>query len=140
MIAAYAKPLPVPDAETQPFWDACAAHELLAQRCTHCGKFRWPPAALCSHCRSWDSEWAKLDGTGEVYSYVVVHHSVVPAFAAEMPYVVAQVVLDGTDGAVRMTTNIVGCPPDKVSVGMRVAVAFEDVTPQISLAKFRPVE
>jgi uncharacterized OB-fold protein len=100
--------------------------------------FRWPPAPLCSHCRSWDFEWAKLDGSGEVFSYVVVHHSVIPAFAAEMPYVVAQVALDGTDGAVRMTTNIVECPPDDVSVGMRVEVDFDDVTSEISLPKFRP--
>jgi uncharacterized OB-fold protein len=137
-LAAYTKPLPIPDAETQPFWDACAAHELRAQRCTSCSKFRWPPAPLCPHCRSWDFEWARLDGTGEVYSYVIVHHSVVPAFAAEMPYVVAQVALDGAGGAVRMTTNIVDCPPEKVMVGMRVAVAFEDATQEISLPKFRP--
>jgi len=73
-----------------------------------------------------------------VYSYVIVHYSVVPAFATEMPYVVAQVTLDGTQEAVRMTTNIVEIPPDEVTVGMPVAVAFEDVTPEISLAKFRP--
>ena len=139
-MAAYAKPLPVPDVETQPFWDACARHELRAQRCTNCGKFRWPPGPLCSHCRSWDFEWAKLEGTGGVYSYVVVHYSVVPVFAAEMPYVVAQIGMDGTDGAVRLTTNIVDCPWEKVHVGMRVAIVWEDVTSEISLAKFRPVE
>ena len=138
-MAAYAKPLPVPDAETQPFWDASAAHELRAQCCSNCGKFRWPPGPLCSHCRSWDFEWAELDGTGEVYSYVIVHHSVVPVFAAEIPYVVAQIELDGTDGQVRMTSNIVDFPPEQVRVGMRVAVVFEDATPEVSLPKFRPV-
>ena len=138
-MAEYAKPLPIPDTETQPFWDACARHELRAPRCTSCGRFRWPPSPLCPHCRSWDFEWAKLEGTGRVYSFVIVHYSPVPAFAEEMPYAVAQVELDGSDGAVRLTTNILDCPPDKVSVGMRVAVAFEDVTPEITLAKFRPI-
>lgn len=135
----YAKPLPVPDADTQPFWDGCREHELRAQRCTNCGKFRWPPGPLCSHCRSWDYEWVKLAGTGQVYSYVIVHYSAVPVFQAEMPYVVAQVVLDGTGGEVRLTTNVLDIPPEEVKVGMRVEVQWEDATPEISLAKFRPV-
>jgi uncharacterized protein len=139
-MAAYAKPLPVPDLETQPFWDGCAKHELRAQRCTQCGKFRWPPGPLCAHCRSWDSEWVKLDGTGVVYSFVIIHHSTHPVFATEMPYVVAQVTVDGTEGAVRLTTNILDCPPEKVEVDMRVEVVWEDVTPEISLAKFRPAD
>ena len=139
MAVEYAKPLPIPDAETQPFWDACHNHELRAPRCTSCGKFRWPPGPLCPHCRSWDYEWAQVPGTGEVYSFVVVHYSAVPVFAAEMPYVVAQVTPDGTDGEVRLTTNIVDCPVEKVEVGMKVTVVFEDVTPEITLAKFRPV-
>ena len=90
-MAGYAKPLPIPDVDTEAFWEGCHAHELRAQRCTSCRRFRWPPGPLCPHCRSWEFEWARLDGAGEVYSYVVVHHSVVPVFAAEMPYVVAQV-------------------------------------------------
>src|SRR5205823_8222769 len=64
----------------------CHAHELRAQRCTACGSFRWPPGPLCSNCRSWDFDWVALDGTGEVYSYVIVHHSVGQAFASEIPY------------------------------------------------------
>ena len=134
----YAKPLPTPDRDTAPFWEACAAHELRAQRCTTCGRFRWPPISLCPHCRSWDFEWALLPGSGKVYSYVVVHYSAVPVFAAEMPYVVAQITLDGTDEAVRLVSNIVDCPWEEVRVGMPVSVVFEDATPEFSLPKFRP--
>ncbi len=81
-----------------------------------------------------------LPGTGEVYSYVVVHYSAVPVFAAEMPYVVARITLDGTDDEVRLTSNVIGCPPDDVKKGMRVAVIFEDSTPDVSLPKFRPID
>ena len=35
-------------------------------------------------------------------------------------------------------TNVVGCAPDAVRIGMRVEVVFEDVTPEITLPKFRP--
>ena len=134
----YAKPLPVPDTDTKAFWEGCHAHELRGQRCTACGSFRWPPGPLCSICRSWDFEWVTLDGRGEVYSYVIVHHLVGQAFASEIPYVVAQVTPDGTNGAVRLTTNIVGCAPENVSVGMRVAVVWDDATDEISLPKFGP--
>jgi len=39
---------------------------------------------------------------------------------------------------VRMMTNVVGCAPDAVRIGMPVQVVFEDVTAEITLAKFRP--
>jgi uncharacterized OB-fold protein len=138
-VVQYAKPLPTIDAETRPFWEACRAHELRAQRCTGCHRFRWPPRPLCPHCRSWEAEWTALPGTGVVASYVVVHYSAVPVFAAELPYVVAHITVDGTDGALRLTSNVIDCPPDDVSVGMRVAVVFEDVTPEVTLPKFRPL-
>jgi hypothetical protein len=37
-----------------------------------------------------------------------------------------------------MTTNIVGCTPDDVRVGMPVQVTFEDVDDEISLPMFSP--
>jgi hypothetical protein len=37
-----------------------------------------------------------------------------------------------------VTTNITGCTPNEVKVGMPVIAAFEDVTPEITLVKFRP--
>ncbi len=137
-MAEYRKPLPTPDLESQPFWDACRAHRLQAPRCTGCGRFRWPPSPLCPHCRSWDYEWVPIAGTGTVYSFVVVRYSAVPAFVEDLPYVVAHITMDGTDGAVRLVSNILDCPWEKVEVGMRVEVAFEDVTPECTLPKFRP--
>lgn len=136
--AEYTKPLPAPNSDTQPFWDGCRAHELRAQRCTRCGTFRWPPRALCARCQSWDSEWVRLAGTGRVDSYVVVHHVTNAAFADDVPYAVAHVTLDGTDEQVRILSNVVGVPPERVSVGMHVEVVFDDVTAEVTLPKFRP--
>ncbi len=131
------KPLPLPDADGRPFWDACRQHELRAQRCNGCGRFRWPPRGICPACHSWEFEWQLLPGGGTVASFVVVHRAP-PAFAAEAPYVVAYVELDGTDGQVRLLSNVVGCAWQDVTVGMRVNVEFDDVTPEFSLPKFRP--
>ena len=39
---------------------------------------------------------------------------------------------------VRMLTNIVGCDPESVTIGMPVEVTFEDVTPEVSVPLFKP--
>ena len=41
------------------------------------------------------------------------------------------------DEGPRLTTNIVGCKPEDVRVGMKVVASFEDVTPDRTLVKFR---
>ncbi len=140
MAIAYTKPLPAPDPDSQPFWDACKAHELRAQRCAGCGVFRWPPQAFCPECYSWDFTWERLPGTGTVYTFTVAHYVTVPSFADDAPYVVAHVTMDGTDDRVRIVSNVIGVPWEKVHVGMRVRVRFEDVTPEISLPKYEPAE
>jgi uncharacterized OB-fold protein len=137
-MAEYAKPLPVADVDSQPFWDGCKAHELSAQRCRDCGKFRWPPQAFCPHCYSWNFDWTKLAETGVVASFVIVHYVSIPAFQEDVPYVVAHITLDGTDEQITMISNVIGCPAQDVRVGMRVRVVFEDVTADVTLPKFRP--
>ena len=36
--------------------------------------------------------------------------------------------------------NVVGIDPKEVEIGMRVEVAWDDVTPEFSLPKFRPIQ
>ena len=134
----HTKPAPVPDRDTQPFWDACQAHELRAQQCTSCGRFRWPPQPFCPSCYSWEYEWRLLSGLGQVESFTVVQHTAVPSFKNDLPYVVALVALDGTDNRVLLTSNAVGCSWEDVTVGMRVEVAFNEVSPEATLPQFRP--
>ncbi len=140
MATAYAKPLPVPDPDSRPFWDACREHELRAQRCAGCGAFRWPPQAFCPECYSWDFAWERLPETGAVYTFTVAHYVTVPSFQDDAPYVVAHITIDGTDDRVRIVSNVVGVPWEKVHVGMRVRVRFEDVTPEVTLPRFEPAE
>ena len=135
-----AKPLPLPDVDTQPFWDACRLHELRAQQCTACGRFRWPPQPFCPSCYSWEHEWQLLSGLGSIASFSVVHHSAVPSFKNDLPYVVALITLDGTDDHVQIMSNVVGFPWEQVAVGMRVGVSFNDVTPEATLPQFRAIE
>jgi uncharacterized OB-fold protein len=140
MAIGYAKPLPAPDPDTQPFWDACRAHELRAQRCAGCGAYRWPPQAVCPECYSWDFTWERLAETGTVDTFTVTHYVAVPSFVDDAPFVVAHITIDGTDNRVRLVSNVVDVPWQQVRVGMRVRVRFDDVTPEITLPKFEPVE
>jgi uncharacterized OB-fold protein len=130
-----ARPLPKPAPESRPFWESCRKHELRLQRCGRCNAYRFPPGVLCPECWSTDCEWVRVSGRGKVYSFVVYHRAYHPAFATELPYLVAVVELD--EGP-RLTTNIVGCNPGAVHCGMAVDVVFEDVTPATALPQFRP--
>ena len=131
------RPIPVPDHDTNPFWDACRDHELRAQVCTKCGRFRWPPQPFCPDCHSWDYEWQRLSGQGRVESFTVVHYAASPAFKDEVPYVVAVITMEGTDDRVQIVSNVVGCPWEAVAVGMPVEVRFTDVSPEATLPQFQ---
>jgi len=76
-----------------------------------------------------------VSGRAMVLSFTIVRRPPSPAFAYEVPYVVALVTLD--EGPTLMT-NIVGCAPEKVEIGMPVEVTFDDWTEEISIPKFQP--
>jgi uncharacterized OB-fold protein len=139
-MADYAKPLPVPDTDSAPFWEACREHRLIAQRCSDCGVWRFPPRGVCPNCSSWNFAWHDLAPTGTIRTFVAPHRAFTPSFAAEVPYVIAHVAMDGTDGDVVIAGNLVDCPWTHARVGLPVRVVFDDVTPDVTLPKFEPFE
>jgi uncharacterized OB-fold protein len=131
----YKKPLPRLDEENRPFWEACARHELYVQKCKSCGTLRYYTRALCPACLSDKTEWVKSGGRGKVYTFTVTYQNQSAGFRENLPYIMAYVELDE---GVRMLTNIVGCKPEEVKIGMPVEVTFEDATPEISVPLFKP--
>jgi uncharacterized OB-fold protein len=129
------RPIPVPNADNQGFWDACHRHELRLQRCQSCGAFRHQPRPMCSQCHCLEYEWARASGRGTVYSFTIVHRPTLPAFQRDVPYNVVVVQLE--EGPF-MVSNVVGCIPDRLHIGLAVEVVFEDVSDTISLPKFTP--
>jgi uncharacterized OB-fold protein len=59
-----------------------------------------------------------------------------PAFEGEIPYLVAYVQLD--EGP-KLMTSLVDYDPGDLRCDLPVEIVFEDVTPEITLPKFRPV-
>lgn len=136
MAAPGVKPVPVPTKETQPYWDGCKQHELRVQKCAACGHHQFYPRLYCTTCMSDRVEWVKTSGRAKILSYTIIYRPVTQAFAGNVPYVVAMVTLD--EGP-QMMTNIVGCEPEKVHIGMPVQVMFDDWTEEISVPKFKPL-
>ena len=126
--------LPTYPAYHQPFWDSVREHAMRIQRCTSCGAFRFVPNEMCPRCHSGESTWEPVAGTGEVYTYTVVHRAPVPAYQRDAPYVLAYVTLPE---GVRMMSRLEGTPPAEVHIGMPVELVYHDVTPDLTLYHFR---
>jgi uncharacterized OB-fold protein len=121
---------------TEPYWAAAREHRLVIPRCLDCGTFRFPPAAFCWKCRSQAVEWVDHDGNGELYSFTVMRHGVIPAVTEVLPIVIGVVELPGTDGC-RIIGDVIGCAPEDVRIGMPLALDWYDV-PDGSVPCFRP--
>lgn len=114
------KPIPLPDPETQPFWDAAADGVLKIQRCADCGRHNFYPRLVCPSCMSEAMVWQPVSGRARIYSLTVVHRAG-PAFREDLPYVVALVDLE--EGP-RMMTRILTDNPQAARIGDDVAVEF----------------
>jgi len=131
-------PLPRANQLTQPFWQAAHEHRLVVQRCKACGKMRFYPSGGCEHCGSMDYEWVQCSGRGRIYSWIVVHRNVDPGWQKRTPFVSAIVEL--ADQAHVLVPGLLSeIAPDKVVANLEVEVWFEDMTPDISLPRWRPI-
>ena len=133
----FPRPLPSPNPLTAPYWQAAHQGELKLPRCDACAKFHFYPRSACPHCGSTQLTWQAVSGTGEVYSFTVVHRAPSKGFEALVPYVVAVVALD--EGP-HLMTRLTGIDPAMARIGMRVTVAFEKQDDETTLPVFRPAE
>lgn len=129
------KPVPEPTHCARPFWAACHEGKLRLQRCGGCGRFVAPARLACPACGAVNLTWQEASGRGRVFSFTVVHRAPDPVFRAEVPYVVAIIELDE---GVRLLSNVVGCAPAALRVGMPVRAVFDAVAADIGVPKFQP--
>ena len=86
-------PLPKPDEVSRFFWDGCARHELLIQRCKRCGRYNHPPRLVCPGCSSTVLEPTLVSGRAMVDTFTVPLQPYDAYYAARVPYVLAVVEL-----------------------------------------------
>lgn len=133
--AQSSSPLPRPTRISRPFWKYAREHRLVLQYCPPCDRYLYYPRPYCVRCLNAELEWREVSGRGRVYSFTVVRRAASPAFADRVPYVHAIVELD--EGP-RMTTNIVGCAPEEVVIGLPVRAIFHDASEEVGLVFFEP--
>ena len=116
------------------FWEGVEAGKLLIARCPETGVYSFPPSA-CGRSGGPSPEMVEASGRGSVYTFVVYHRPYHPAWAAELPYVVAWVMLE--EGVI-MLAQLVGVAPATVAIGMEVEVLFDRIGDR-SVPRFAPV-
>jgi uncharacterized OB-fold protein len=117
-----------------PFWEAAKAHRLSLQRCTN-GHVFYYPRSHCPECLSKDLTWIDCSGKGTLYTYTIARRPTGPGFEDDVPFIIAVVAID--EGP-HITSNLVDCEISDVRIGMPVEAAFDDVTEEVTLLKFRP--
>lgn len=131
--------LPELNDRSRHFWEGGRDGRLLLLRCQSCGYYVHPPVPLCPVDHSKELVPEPVSGRGRVASFTVDHHQWLPA--PEPPYVIALVEIAEQAG-LRLTSNVVGCPPEAVRIDMPVQVTFEhcpDPNGDVWLPLFEPV-
>jgi len=131
-----ARPLPEETPFTTPFWQAARERRLVIQRCTACGRLRWPPEIACYECGSLEHEWVQMSGRAALYTWTVAHPPLLPYFQQRAPWPIAVVQLD--EGP-RLVTNITGIDPERYEIGMPLEADFENIGDNVTLVVFRPI-
>jgi uncharacterized OB-fold protein len=119
---------------TAGFWEGTARGELLVQACASCGKWRMPPRPMCPSCRSTATKWDRTSGRGRVWSFIVPHPPLLPAYAEKAPYNAIIVELE-EDPTIRFAGNLVTGPngeineidPATIAIGEPVSVVFHQI-------------
>lgn len=140
-MSSTARPLPCITEDSEPYWRSAREHATRIQRCGHCATHRFYPSRVCHRCGSADTEWVLIGGRGTVYSHTVVERAGVGAFAERMPFTIVLVTLD--EGPTMMANLLDAAGHDVVegvSIGMRVQMSYEDLTEEITLPVFTPLQ
>ena len=137
MTQQYNKPIPVPQGESDEYWNKAKEGELWLRSCNDCGGAYFYPRDISPCCFSRDTTWVQASGNATLYTYAIVHRAPHPGFVEDVPFVPAIVELE--EGP-RMPTNIVIDEPtqENLQIGMALKVVFEDITDTIALPKFAP--
>lgn len=99
-------------------------YRLIGNKCTNCGTEYFPERIVCPKCRRNGKLEAKaMPRSGKIFSFSEVH-AALKGFEHETPYTLAIVELEN---GVRLMTQIVDSPVEKVKIGAAVKVVFRRI-------------
>ena len=137
MTSGYNKPVPVPQGESDYYWEKAKAHELWLRQCDDCGNAYFYPRDISSCCFSKNTSWIQASGKATLFTFAIVHRPPHPGFREIAPYVTAIVELE--EGPKFPTNIVIDDPtPENLQIDMALEVTFDDITDTIALPKFKP--
>jgi uncharacterized OB-fold protein len=122
------------DPQLAEFWAGAADGVLRVQWCASCCAHQWPPRPVCRTCFG-PVSWVEADTTGNVYSWVVVHLSPLPAFEQRVPYTVVIGELPGASD-IRVVARW-DSDASELSIGAPIALAFQEIAERTSVPVWR---
>lgn len=136
MTASLARPVPVPDPLSAPFWEAAERHVLTVAQCGKCGGVTLPPDLTCPHCNTTEPDFSfvPVEGTGRVRTWTVIRRSFLAGF--DNPFVLVDVELDGHPD-LRLVAMLLDGADAPLCMDARVRVEFENLAPGVSVPAFR---
>lgn len=130
------RPMPRPTPTTQPFWDGAKNGKLMLQYDPVARRYQFWPRSCSVRTGKRNLRWQQAKGTGTLYSFTETH---VPTagFEGKGPYMIGLVELDE---GVRIIANLVNVGSDTVKVGMKLKVAWEKLSDDLSYFAFEPAK
>jgi uncharacterized OB-fold protein len=108
------------DHDNKEQWRGYLGHRLLMARCLDCGHWHNPPRSICPKCWSGRVEARPVSGRGRVQWFTLLHQgapvTAVPAVVVELE----------EQPNLRLTTTVIGCPPEQIVCDMAVELAWQD--------------
>jgi uncharacterized OB-fold protein len=114
------RPVPSPNAESHPFWEAARKGELRLPRCPACGRLFYPPPLRCPRCLKGGLVWTGLSGRGRLASWGRVDLAAMPG--VEPPFMLAEVELEEQPDLILVA--LLTQPADRLTVGCDVEMTF----------------
>jgi uncharacterized protein len=130
-----AKPIPIADEISAPFWEAARERRLVVQRCESCGYYNHPPRPFCDACLSQKLKFQSVSGRGRIHTFTIMHQRDVTGFEDEAPFINIVVELD-EQPMLLMVSNLPIVERDRVKIGSSVEATFES-RGEIVIPQFR---
>jgi len=109
------------DPENDHFWKVVGTGSIPLRRCCSCGTHIALPLPSCPECGADGLDEVIASGSGDLYSWVVVHYAWDADLAAQVPYVVGAIELD--EGA-RLFARVEQVEPSALVPGLRLVATF----------------
>ncbi|MCV7280208.1 OB-fold domain-containing protein [Mycolicibacterium flavescens] len=115
-------PVPVPDPDTEQYWEGLRNGKLMLCRCDDTGKWIHPPLER-SRFTGGPVHFEEVSGNGSIFSFIVVRQALVPGRVP--PFVVGLVELDEQPGL--RINAVIDVDPGDVRIGQRVRLRIADL-------------